>query len=167
MDRILAFAWDYLLIAAYIAVLVLAGLAAMKWAPQQMSWAFGCPARGQLFGFLLLTLPVVLYFSISEASRQQASWGKSRRGLRVVSTGDGRLGLLRSLLRNLLKFTPWELSHFFVWQAAFRGPDLPSWINLGFGAVWALIAAYGLSLWMSGSGQAIYDRLARARVVLR
>ena len=43
---------------------------------RERAWAFGCPVRAQLFGYLALTSPVTLYFALSKPSRWQASWGK-------------------------------------------------------------------------------------------
>lgn len=47
-DRILAFAWDYLLLAAWIILLTSVALVAMQWAPKPVAWAFGCPIRARV-----------------------------------------------------------------------------------------------------------------------
>jgi len=40
-------------------------------------WMFANPIRAQITGFFLITLPVTLYFAISESSARQATWGNS------------------------------------------------------------------------------------------
>ncbi len=66
--RILAFLVDYVPIAVYLAVLV-AGGTWLGRALEPLSRAlFGGPVAGEATGFLLITLPVTLYFALSEAS---------------------------------------------------------------------------------------------------
>ena len=72
---------------------------------------FANPNRSEFSAFLLLVLPVVLYFALLECSSWQASWGKRKMGLRVIDMHGIRLSFLRSLIRSLLKFVPWELTH--------------------------------------------------------
>ncbi len=40
--------------------------------------------------YLLITLPVSLYFALSETSSRQANWGKARMGLMVTDLVDRR-----------------------------------------------------------------------------
>ena len=86
--RIAAFAADYVVLAAYIAVLTAS------------SFLFGIGqflSTGTLTGkmtshamaFLSLTLPVVLYFTITESGGRAASLGKRLMGLRVLGP-DGK-----------------------------------------------------------------------------
>ena len=58
--RALAFGVDYILIAAYLVVLVAAGVAVRALAPGLAGAAFGNPFAGELTGFVLITLPVTL-----------------------------------------------------------------------------------------------------------
>src|SRR5260221_8987741 len=137
--RVLAFAVDYILIAAYLVVLVTAGVAAQRLAPAVAGTAFGNPLAGELTGFLLITLPVTLYFALSESSARQASWGKRQLHLRVQRLGDHRgqrLSRARGLGRAALKFVPWELAHACIWQVTFAGPRLSPIIGAGFALVW-------------------------------
>ena len=99
-----AFALDYLLIAAYLVMIVALGALLRLLAPSVAATLFGGPLIGELSGFLALTLPISLYFVLHEASPAGATWGKRRLGLRVVDAAGGRLGLGRSALRTALKF---------------------------------------------------------------
>lgn len=163
--RSLAFALDYLPIASYLAVLV-AGGAWLSRFPQPLAQAiFDGPISGEAAGFLLITLPVALYFALLEASPQQATWGKQRMRLRVTDLAGERLGLARSIGRTALKFIPWELAHLCFWQVSFaRDPLSPIYV-LGFSIVWLMIAANVVSLLLSPTRQTLYDRVAGTMVV--
>ena len=120
--RAAAFGLDYLLIAAYLVVAVGAGVLLRLLAPEPSRAVFRDPLRGELTGSVVLTLPITLWFALSERSTAGGTWGKRRMRLRVV-TGDGRrLSLGRSLLRSGLKFLPWELAHAVIWQFSAAGP---------------------------------------------
>ena len=157
--RVLAFALDYVLIAAYLAVLVLAGVWLRYSSPQVAQALFGGPISGEATGFLLITLPVTLYFALCEASVRQATWGKRRMGLEVTDLAGGHLSRQRSLGRSALKFVPWELAHACIWQIAFaRDPSAPVYV-VGFALVWLLVCANVVSLQVSPTRQTLYDRM--------
>jgi uncharacterized RDD family membrane protein YckC len=167
--RILAFALDYLLIAAYL--LVLAALSVLILSTSLAAgfralWANALDA--ELSGFLLLTLPVVLYFAIFESSPRQATWGKRVLGLRVVDQSGERLAVPHSLLRSALKFLPWELAHFTIWHfvfAALRQASPPAWTIVALTVVYVLAGAYLLFLFI-GRHRTPYDRVAGSSVVV-
>src|SRR5262245_33594148 len=144
--RVLAFAVDYIVIAGYLLVLVAAGLTVRAMAPGLAGAAFGNPYLGELTGFVLITLPVTLYFALGDASARQGTWGKRARHLRVERLDGGRLSRGRALGRTALKFVPWELAHACIWQVTFAGPQPSPWIGAGFGLVWALVGANVVSL---------------------
>jgi len=163
--RILAFALDYLPIAAYLTVLVAAGAWLSRSAQPLSTAVFGDPVSGEATGFLLITLPVTLYFALFEASPRQATWGKRRLGLAVTDLAGGRLSLARSIGRTSLKFIPWELAHACIWWVTFApNPSLPIFI-VGFATVWLMVAANVVSLLASPARQTLYDRVAGTVVV--
>jgi uncharacterized RDD family membrane protein YckC len=163
--RVVAFAVDYLAIAAYLVVLVAAGLVARLIAPGQVNVLFGSPLSGELTGFILITLPVTLYFALSESSARQASWGKRKLALRVTRADRQPLSRGRALGRTALKFVPWELAHACIWQVSFAGPQPSPIIGAGFALVWLLVGANVISLLASRKHQALYDWLAGSVVV--
>lgn len=61
--------------------------------------------------FLLLSLPVFLYFFLSEKGKNQATLGKRVMDLQVTNTEGGKAKSKCIMLRNLFKFMPWELAH--------------------------------------------------------
>ncbi|NNF04125.1 MAG: hypothetical protein HKN17_06635 [Rhodothermales bacterium] len=61
--------------------------------------------------FMTLTLPLVLYFILMEGSRRQGTFGKSRMKLRVTAVGGSAAPTAALILRNAVKFLPWEVAH--------------------------------------------------------
>jgi NAD(P)-dependent dehydrogenase (short-subunit alcohol dehydrogenase family) len=94
------------------------------------------PVSGHGLSFLLVTMPVSLYFVLSEACSRQATWGKCKVGLRVIRSDGTGMGVSRSLGRTALKFVAWELAHFLIWQVRFAGASADPLITAGFVFVW-------------------------------
>jgi len=168
--RVLAFALDYLVIAAYGIVLgsvaFVVGLTPLgPWISERVQ----SPLAGHALSFVTLTLPVLLYFALSEASARRATWGKRRLGLEVVAgNGDG-LDVGRAVLRAAVKLLPWEISHAALWRiegwpTAPEPPSLP--VLAGLTVTWLLVLWWIGALFV-GSGRPPHDRLAGARVRLR
>jgi uncharacterized RDD family membrane protein YckC len=169
-QRIGAFLLDYLIIAAYLVLLVVISVG-LGFGPLRSVFRamFADPNRSEFSAFLLLVLPVVLYFALLECSSWQATWGKRKMGLRVIDTHGARLSFPRSLVRSLLKFAPWELTHACLWR-------IPGWplapatpspvITAGLVLVWILVAAYLVSMLVSKKHQALYDWIAGTYVIV-
>jgi uncharacterized RDD family membrane protein YckC len=168
--RLAAFGLDYLVIAAYMAALAIASvtitsqLAGIRSANPTEPWLF------DLLAFMTLVLPVILYFALNEASHRQATWGKQRMGLVVISAAGDRLGTGRSLLRSALKFLPWQIAH----SSLFHIPGWPAAVDVipatATAGLWlssTLAAASVASLFIFADQRTLYDRLAGTRVVLR
>jgi uncharacterized RDD family membrane protein YckC len=163
--RTLAFAMDYILISAYLCALVGVSVLVNRVWPSITRVLFGNPISGEVAGFLLITLPVTLYYALMESSSWQASWGKRRMHLRVTDLDGNRLSLPRSLGRSVLKFVPWELSHACIWQVSCTTDVASPLITVGFVLVWLLVGANVLSLLLSATRQTLYDRLSGTLVV--
>ena len=162
-QRAKAFALDYVVILFY-----LVGITLLFFLVNSLfgvsTWLFTDRIRAQLTGFLLLTLPITLYFAISESSRQQATWGKKRVGLMVTDTmesgsASGFTGT------HHLKFIPWELSHTLIWKIYFSPQSESAWINYGFVLVYLIIGLNLLSLGITKTHQTLYDLLANTYVI--
>lgn len=163
--RILAFGFDYLVIALYLVGLTLTSVAFNAVFPTILPWFFGNPISGQVTGFILITLPVTLYFALFEASSWQGTWGKYRLHLQVATTAGKRLNLARALVRTALKFVPWELAHTCIWQVRVAGQEDSPLILAGFLIVWCLVGANGLFIGITRTHQALYDLLTGTVVV--
>jgi uncharacterized RDD family membrane protein YckC len=164
--RIIAFVWDYIILAVYLMVFFAISLGVNAVFPDALAPLFSSALSSQAVGFLLVTLPITLYFALCESSPWQATWGKRRRGLAVIGTGSKRIRFPHALARTVLKFIPWELSHFLIWQANFAGSDPPGWITAGFVLVWLLVIANAIRVWRSGTGQSFYDWMTGTYVVI-
>ena len=162
-QRVKAFALDYIIILLYLAALTLFNLL-INSLSGITEWLFSDRIRAQLTGFFLITLPVAIYFALSESSNQQATWGKKRIGLVVTDPNGGRLNFWRSLARTFLKFIPWELSHTLIWQINFSPQAGSTLINYGFILVYVLIGINIASLFMTKKHQTLYDLLAKTYV---
>ena len=163
--RVTAFAFDYIIIAGYLILIVAFGLLVNLFLPPFAHKLFGNPLSGEITGFLIITLPVSLYFILCESSAWQATWGKHRKGIQVTSTDGKRLTFLRACSRTLLKFIPWELAHACIWQISFAKQAPSPLITAGFVLVWILVGANFVSLWISSTHQTLYDYLAGTYVV--
>ena len=162
--RTKAFALDYFVVLAYMiflaAIFLLVGQASSFFLQ-----LFATRISAQPSGFLLLTLPISLYFAISESSIRRGTWGKQRMNLAVVNQLGNRISIPGSFTRTLLKFIPWELSHTLVWEIYFH-PDTESvFINYGFVLVYVLLGLNLASLAFSRSHRTLYDFIAGTFVV--
>jgi len=163
--RVKAFSADYLVISLYIAFLVAVSLLIQSVDPRIMQPLFGNPLAGQLSGFVLVTLPVTLYFAISESSSHQATWGKRWQGVKVVDNSGKRLSRMQALGRTALKFIPWELAHTCIWQMRDSTQQTSSVILIGFILVWVLVGIYLLTLLLSSKKQTLYDQFTNTVVI--
>jgi uncharacterized RDD family membrane protein YckC len=163
-QRVAAFALDYLIILGY-----LIGIASLSLLANQMfntyPWLFADRVRAQLVAFLLVTLPVTLYFAVSESSVRQATWGKGRLKLKVVNRHGNRIRFWRAFGRTILKFVPWELSHTLIWQIYFSQQSELAWINYGFALVYLLLGLNIFSLVITKTNQTLYDLLTSTYVI--
>ncbi len=163
--RILAFGCDYLIIASYLVGLALSSVAIHAFSPAILPRFFASPASGQITGFVLITLPVTLYFALLESSPWQGTWGKHRLGLQVTTRTGKRLSLAHALARTMLKFIPWELAHTCIWQVRVAGQEDSPWVLAGFLLVWVLGGANALCMGITRTHQALYDWVAGTVVI--
>ncbi|MBS4175355.1 RDD family protein [Bacillus sp. FJAT-49736] len=82
------------------------------------------PFVAEVTGFCLITLPVVFYFSLMEASSRGGTLGKRKWNIRVVKKDGEPIGVGRAIFRSVIKFIPWEMSHFAIWNIL-RPSSLP------------------------------------------
>jgi uncharacterized RDD family membrane protein YckC len=159
-----AFALDYIIILGYLLGLVLLSVLANTLSGANQ-WLFADRIRAQVVAFLLVTLPITLYFAISESSPRQATWGKQRLRLKVTDHDGKRISFWRAFGRTLLKFVPWEISHTLIWEIYFSTGAASAWINYGFVLVYLLIGLNILSLVITKTNQTLYDLLTNTYVI--
>ena len=159
-QRISAFLLDYLILAVY-----LAGLSALFFILPNAGSLFDTRIKAQTFGFLFVTLPITLYFAISEPSKKQGTWGKSRLSLNVTDKNGNRVGFGKSLIRSTLKFIPWEISHTLIWEVTFNPEINPIIINSMLISVYGLLGANIASLLLTKTRQTLYDLVCGTYII--
>jgi hypothetical protein len=157
--RSLAFALDWLVVVLWGGMLFGGVMIATNGNPPRPE----NPWAAQAIGLLTMTVPVTLYFALCESSAWRASLGKRALGLVVSRETGERLPLRSALLRNAVKFVPWECGHTLAQQAAFSGEGgFPAWV-LGPAAV-ALVGPVWWLVAMFVTGRTPYDRWTSAMV---
>ncbi len=163
--RIGAFAVDYVVLIVPLMTLISGlswGLAWFQLNPFSINvWL------NQVFVFLTLTLPVMLYFACCEASPWQATIGKRIAKVRVCDTNGRRPSLSRTTMRAIFKFLPWEFFHtiFWHWPGWPTHPAPPTTLQMTLLIVgWLVIGSFLLTLFV-GSHRTPYDWLAGTVVV--
>lgn len=161
--RLKAFFIDYLLILAYLVVLAVLSIFLF---PSVQEWFSGSLVVAQLVSFLLVTLPVSLYFIISDSPLFGQSFGKKRTGIRVVNKNGVTPSVTHMTIRTVLKFLPWELSHYLVYRLVAVGDGyVPISYTVIGGVIYVLIFAYILTAIFTKKKQSLYDLIVKTEVV--
>ncbi len=158
LRRFAAFGIDYGVVVAWGAALFLATIAtgSVDSAPPT---AVSGKLAGHAFAFATMTLPVWLYFSAMEGLGKHATLGK--RVLRLSVQAN----LRRAMLRNAVRFVPWEIAHIAIWYVPGRpfADEMPAF-NLTICIVaMALALAIAASVVISGR-RGLHDYLAGTTV---
>lgn len=170
-SRTAAFCLDYMLISGYMVVLATGSTLVLRSSlRERIAPFFTTPLRRDLGAFLVLILPVLLYYTYAESAPQAATWGKQKRGLQVLNLQGNRLSRGRAFARAALKFLPWQVAHtslFHIpgWPLAVE--DLPVGSKLGLGLVWVLVGIYGVSILVHPQHRTIYDQIVGSAVQIR
>lgn len=161
LQRLKALFFDWLFISAYLAtlfvVMMIVYYVGFNGVPDFTV------LETQLLAAFTSVIPVILVFSKMESQNRFASWGKAKAGLQVIYTGDARTG---SLIRNTLKFLPWQLGHMSTINGIHNGFESPaSWV---FSALAMILAAvYVVMAFTRKDNRHLADLLAGSRVVYR
>ena len=157
--RLLACWWDYLIIVAWVALLTVVGLVLHPVTPTTSS-----PVIADGAVFCLTVLPVGVYLTLTESGPRQATWGKHRAGLRVVTTDGQRPGLLRIALRAAVKLSPWQLAHVAMSRLILK-LDAPLIIGATYSlSLFVALLSVGMA-WRDPLRRALHDRAAGTLVV--
>lgn len=162
-DRIYAFLLDYLVIVIYGVFVV--GTISFVFRLYFQSLFSSSPAVAELTGFCLMTLPVSLYFILCERSKWQGTLGKRKMGICVVDNFGQRIGIGRSVVRTTVKFLPWELAHFTIWQLMLPSSMSDMTIYIILGIVYFAIIVYLIIPFTNKKRENVYDWLAGTEVV--
>jgi uncharacterized RDD family membrane protein YckC len=163
--RVLAFMIDYCIIISYAVLLFLASTLLKN--SFEVNLNFDSPLKNQVLGFFSLTLPVFLYFFLSEKGVHKATLGKRILHLKV-SAAKGRKEHL--LLRNFLKFLPWEIAHMGVYHVVYYEQleqPISIWIWCALIIPQVMVVGYFISCIRSKGQRSMYDTIAGTQLSLK
>lgn len=161
--RIYAFLLDYLVIVIYGIFVV--GSISFIFQSQVKSLFSSSPLAAELTGFIMMTLPVSLYFILCECSKWQGTLGKRRMGIRVVDRKGRRIGICRSVFRTAIKFLPWEVAHFGIWQIMLPSDLSELTVYIILSAVNLAVLIYMVIPFTNKKRKNIYDWVAGTEVI--
>ncbi|WP_420632214.1 RDD family protein [Candidatus Leptofilum sp.] len=122
-----------------------------------------------IYGWVLLTVsvPIWLYFVLSERSRWQATLGKWLMGLQVTSVAGGKASWRQLLGRTVLKLLPWEIFHLaFMLPIPLMNDPNPAF-RPGFVVGYAVLLLYLLVMVQTPRQQSIHDLIMGTVVAKR
>ena len=157
--RLKEFAIDYIVIVAYLVLLfAVAGTFYMV--------AFGeIPAFSQRQSQLIATgasvMPIVIVFSLMDYQAPFGTFGKRKAGLKVSYKTRA---YWRSLVRNVVKFLPWQLAHMGVIGGMYSNFASPLAMAALYVSLGLLALLLGMVLFRK-DGRHLGDMLAGTRVV--
>ena len=161
--RFKAFMIDYILIFIYLAIVFILNVFLF---PTLQEFFNGSVIVAQFTGFLMVTFPVSLYFIISDSNIGGQSFGKKKMGIRVVEKNGEAISVTHITFRTILKFLPWELSHFLVYRLIYLGDgEVPFTYYLIGGLIYALIFTYIMTAIFTKKKQSLYDIATKTHVV--
>jgi uncharacterized RDD family membrane protein YckC len=118
-------------------------------------------------GYVLLTisLPVWLYFSISDSSSKKGSFGKRWMKLQVLNIrNSAKLSFGQSFIRTILKLLPWEIAHIgVIFPVPLYYSEIPElrWLTV-LGLV--LFFVYFIGIVLDAQSRTLYDQLLGTQV---
>lgn len=166
IKRLLAFFIDYAVIAIYISILLFLSIIVNRF------WPFHHLMEGSylfrhLISFFTLTVPVVLYFILMERNKRQATIGKALMKLKVVNAKGGRASLKHLVIRNTIKFIPWEMAHTFIhinYAVFSSGKEMDIAMMTGLIIPQVIALAYLALILFRNDRRSLYEILSRTRV---
>jgi len=166
--RFIAFGIDYILILLYAGLLFLSSLLFQYLSAKQLSEP--SPLKGQLIGFFLLTLPVFLYFLLSEKSKQKGTIGKRVSKIRVEMVGNKPAATQQLFIRSFLKFLPWEIAHTGVHWVLFysrNNEQTPFWVYALLIVPQLAAIFYFITIILTKGNGSFYDKVAGTKISLK
>ncbi|WP_207706983.1 RDD family protein [Alkalibaculum sporogenes] len=117
--------------------------------------------QSQLIAAFTSIVPLIIIFSIMEGKKHFASWGKRKTNLKVIYKGNPMKG---SIIRNTLKFLPWQFGHMSTINGIYNDFDSPfSLVSLSLSITLAIV--YILMVFVRKDNRHIADLLSGSTVV--
>src|SRR5699024_10581430 len=111
--RVYAFLLDFFVIAIYGIFVV--GTISFVFRPYIESLFSSSPVAAELAGFVMITLPVSLYFILCDCSKWQGTLGKKKMGISVVDGFCQCIGSCCSVVRSVIKCLACEVAYAGIW----------------------------------------------------
>lgn len=150
---------DYLCILAYLVILFLLIMSIYTFILN------GIPdfteIQTQWIAFLTTVLPITIYFSLKESRKPYASFGKEKVGLKISYAGNPMKG---SLIRNILKFLPWQFGHLSVIKGIYSEFD-STFVFVFYGLALILPIIYILMVIFRKDHRHLADLLSGSQVI--
>lgn len=150
---------DWLLISAYLLMLLAVTLTVYHIffvGIPEFSWA-----QAQLISAFTSVVPISTVFSWLEGRGNYGSWGKRKLSLRVAYQVNPIWG---SIVRNVLKFLPWQFGHMGTIYGLYSGFDSPFSVIFLFLSL-SLAVLYILTALIREDHRHLADLIARSMVV--
>lgn len=164
LRRCLAFAIDMLIFSVYLGLLFILSTLGLRQGLEEIHPAlFHNPVSFDLFAFLVVVLPLGLYFILLEFT-YQGTLGKKLMNLEVVNDNGMPISFKQSLIRTTVKLLPWQTAHTAVFQILL-GPESKQMLFLGLSIfAQAMVIIYFLTMVFSKEHQSVYDKIAKTYV---
>lgn len=157
--RLKALFWDYLFICLYLLGLLVLMMSyyllILKGIPPYSQF------QAQLVATFTTVVPLIIIFTIMECRKPFGSYGKRKAGLEIEYTGNPIIG---SIIRNSLKFLPWELGHISAIRFAYDADNLTLSLVYFFLSI-ALVVLYISMVVVRKDYRHLPDILASSKVV--
>lgn len=158
--RIKALVLDYICISVYLIILTIVAMGIYFIVFRRIPEFTEIQSQG--IAFLTTILPITIYFSIKESSEYFATCGKKKVGIKVKYYKNSVIG---SIIRNILKFLPWQFGHMAVIRGIHKGFESPFVLVFYFLSVLLPILYIGM-VWLRPDYRHLPDLLASSQVII-
>jgi uncharacterized RDD family membrane protein YckC len=129
---------------------------------------FASGIKSELYTILTISLPIWLYFTLTEVSVWQATLGKMWLGFQTIDAATkGQIVFWQSFLRTVIKMLPWEVVHLTINLPTPIRYDPEPGFRLGFVLSPLLLVLYVALVVVTANHQSLHDLIARTLVVIR
>lgn len=129
---------------------------------------FASGLKTELYTLVTISLPIWLYFTLTEVSGWQSTIGKKWLKLQTIDAASReRIFFWQSFLRTVIKLLPWEVAHLAANLPVPMWYDPEPGFRLGFILSPVLLVLYISLAVLSSNRQSLHDMIAKTLVVVR
>lgn len=157
--RLKEFTIDYLIIVGYLVGLFVIAMACYYLAFQGMPEMTS--GQSQLIATVSTVIPAIVVFSVLDYRKPFGTYGKRKAGLKVKYE---TYAYWRSLVRNIIKFLPWQLAHMGVIAGMYTNFETTSSMVLVYTSMALAVLLLGM-VFFRKDGRHLGDMFAGTQVV--